>query len=113
MIMMYGIPNCDTIKKARKWLTENGIDYEFHNYKKAGVPEEELKLWVKTIGWEILLNRRGTTWRKLDDSVKENIDEASAIEVMLNNPSIIKRPVLESGKILLVGFKQEEYQQLL
>ena len=113
MIKLYGIPNCDSIKKARKWLTENGIDYEFHNYKKLGVPEKELKLWIKTVGWEILLNRRGTTWRKLDETTKDNIDEASAIEIMLNNPSIIKRPVLESGKTLLVGFKQENYQQLL
>ena len=72
---MYGIPNCDSIKKARKWLTENGIDYEFHNYKKLGVPEKELKLWIKSVGWEILLNRRGTTWRKLDDAIKDNIDE--------------------------------------
>ena len=110
---MYGIPNCDSIKKARKWLEANDVDYEFHNYKKLGVPEKELKLWIKTVGWEILLNRRGTTWRKLDETTKDNIDEASAIEIMLNNPSIIKRPVLESGKTLLVGFKQENYQQLL
>ena len=112
-ITLFGIPNCDTMKKARRWLEANDVLYTFHDYKKSGVPEKELKQWVKKVGWEILLNRRGTTWRKLDDSIKDNIDEASAIEVMLNNPSIIKRPVLESGKILLVGFKQEEYQQLL
>ena len=111
MIKMYGIPNCYTIKKARKWLTENGVDYEFHNYKKAGVPEEELKLWVKTIGWEILLNRRGTTWRKLDDRVKENIDEASAIQVMIENPSAIKRPALEIDDQLLVGFSEDAYRE--
>ena len=112
-ITLFGIPNCDTMKKARRWLEANDVLYTFHDYKKSGVPEKELKQWVKKVGWEILLNRRGTTWRKLDDSIKDNIDEASAIEVMLNNPSIIKRPVLESGKILLIGFKQEEYQQLL
>ena len=112
-IALFGIPNCDTMKKARRWLEANDVLYTFHDYKKSGVPEKELKQWVKKVGWEILLNRRGTTWRKLDDSIKDNIDEASAIEVMLNNPSIIKRPVLESGKILLIGFKQEEYQQLL
>ena len=111
MTTMYGIPNCDTIKKARKWLTENGIDYEFHNYKKVGAPEDELKLWVKTIGWEILLNRRGTTWRKLDDTIKNNIDEASAIIVMLENPSAIKRPVLEINDQLLVGFSEDTYKK--
>ena len=111
MIKMYGIPNCDTIKKARKWLTANGVDYEFHDYKKAGVPEDELKLWIKTIGWEILLNRRGTTWRKLDDSVKKNIDEASAIQVMIENPSAIKRPALEIDDQLLVGFTEDTYKE--
>lgn len=111
MITVYGIPNCDTIKKARQWLKKNGIDYEFHNYKKAGVPEDKLKLWVKTIGWEILLNRRGTTWRKLDDTTKENIDQASAIKVMIENPSSIKRPVLEIDDSLLVGFSEDTYKQ--
>ena len=112
MIKMYGIPNCDTIKKARKWLTANDIDYEFHDYKKEGVPESELKRWVKKLGWEILLNRRGTTWRKLDDTIKDNIDEKSAITVMINNPSAIKRPVLVSDKTILVGFNENEYEKL-
>jgi len=113
MIKMYGIPNCDTIKKARKWLEANGLDYEFHDYRKQGVPEKNLKKWVKQAGWETLLNRRGTTWRKLPEDVRENIDEASAITVMMNNPSAIKRPVLEKDNILLIGFKQEEYDKLL
>lgn len=112
MTKMYGIPNCDTIKKARKWLEANGVAYEFHDYKKLGVPENQLKLWVKEAGWETVLNKRGTTWRKLDDNTKNNIDEASAIKIMLENPSIIKRPVLESGKSLLIGFKEADYQQL-
>jgi arsenate reductase len=111
MTKMYGIPNCDTIKKARKWLEANGVDYEFHDYKKAGAPEKELKQWLKKVGWETLLNRRGTTWRKLDDSIKDNIDEASAIKVMLKNPSSIKRPVLVSGKTVLVGFNDETYKK--
>ena len=110
---MYGIPNCDTIKKARKWLEANGVNYEFHDYKKLGVPEKNMKQWVKKLGWETVLNCRGTTWRKLNDNIKDNIDESSAIEVMLKNPSSIKRPVLESGKTLLVGFKEDEYQQLI
>lgn len=112
MITLYGIPNCDTIKKARKWLSDNGKDYSFHDYKKQGVPEKELRSWVKQLGWETLLNKRGTTWRKLDEVTKNSVDEASAIQIMLDNPSIIKRPVLSSGKTLLVGFSAEEYAQL-
>ncbi len=112
MITLYGIPNCDTVKKARKWLSDNGKDYSFHDYKKQGVPEKELRGWVKQLGWETLLNKRGTTWRKLDEETRESVDEASAIQIMLDNPSIIKRPVLSSGKTLLVGFSAEEYAQL-
>jgi arsenate reductase len=113
MIRIYGIPNCDTMKKARKWLDKNELEYEFHDYKKLGVPEKKLKNWVKKAGWDTILNKRGTTWRKLDDDTKNNIDETSSIDVMLNNPSAIKRPVLENGTILLVGFKEEEYKTLL
>ena len=87
MITIYGIPNCDTMKKARKWLEANDVDYEFHDYKKMGVPEDKLKSWVKQAGWDSVLNKRGTTWRKLDDKVRENIDEFSAIQIMLSNPS--------------------------
>lgn len=113
MIKLYGIPNCDTMKKARKWLSDNNLDYEFHDYKKRGVPEDRLKHWVKTAGWEALLNKRGTTWRKLDDSIKNSIDEQAAIQIMLDNPSIIKRPVLEMDNVLLIGFSEDEYQTLL
>jgi len=112
MIKLYGIPNCDTIKKARKWLKDNGVDYEFHDYKKLGVPEKALKNWVKQVGWETLLNKRGTTWRKLDDNTKNSVDEKSAIQIMLANPSIIKRPVLIKGQILLVGFSTNDYAKL-
>lgn len=113
MIKLYGIPNCDTMKKARKWLEKNNLDYDFHDYKKSGVPENKLKLWVKSAGWDIVLNKRGTTWRKLDDKIKNNIDESSAIQVMLDNPSAIKRPIIENDKMLLVGFKEDEYKLLL
>lgn len=113
MIKLYGIPNCDTMKKARKWLETNNLKYEFHDYKKQGVPEKNLKLWVKTAGWEAVLNKRGTTWRKLDDETKNTIDEASSIQAMIDNPSTIKRPVLENGKMLLIGFKEDEYKTLL
>ena len=113
MIKIYGIPNCDAMKKARRWLQANGVEYDFHDYKKLGVPEKKLKTWVKQAGWETILNKRGTTWRKLDDELKHNIDNASAIKIMLDNPSIIKRPVLESNQLLLIGFKEDEYRQLI
>jgi arsenate reductase len=113
MIKLYGIPNCDTMKKARKWLDNNNLVYEFHDYKKLGVPEKNLKQWVKAAGWEAVLNKRGTTWRKLDETIKNKIDENSAIQVMLNNPSAIKRPVIEKGKTLLIGFIEDEYKTFL
>jgi len=109
MVRIYGIPNCDTMKKARQWLADHGIEHEFHDYKKAGVDAQRLRRWVMQVGWESLLNRRGTTWRRLDEEVRSAIDEAGAIGLMLENPSIIKRPVLEYGKTLHVGFKAEEY----
>jgi arsenate reductase len=114
MLTVYGIPNCDTMKKARKWLADNRIEYEFHDYKKQGIDKKTLLAWEKKAGWEILLNRRGMMWRKLSDEQKANIDKASAIEIMQDIPSIIKRPVLmtEDGE-MLVGFKADEYQQLL
>ena len=113
MITIYGIPNCDTMKKARKWLEANGVEYEFRDYKKLGVSENKLRSWVKQAGWETVLNKRGTSWRKLDDEIRDNIDAASAIKIMLENPSIIKRPVLESNGLLLIGFKDSDYKQLL
>lgn len=100
------------MKKARQWLTDHAVEYEFHDYKKQGVDEKRLRQWVKQVGWEVLLNRRGTTWRKLDETLKANIGEASAIRIMLDNPSIIKRPVMEHGKSLQVGFKAEEYAKI-
>ncbi len=112
MIKLFGIPNCDTMKKARAWLKEHDIDYEFHDYKKEGVDEKQLRQWVKQVGWETLLNRRGMMWRKLDESVKSSIDETSAIQVMLETPSIIKRPLMVHGKALHVGFKAEEYAKI-
>ena len=113
MLKIIGIPPCDAMKKARRWLETNGVEYKFHDYKKLGVPEKNLRNWVKQAGWETVLNKRGTSWRRLDDEVKHAIDTDSAITIMLENPRIIKRPVLESGKLLLIGFKQDEYTQLL
>jgi Spx/MgsR family transcriptional regulator len=110
---IYGIKNCDTMKKARKWLADNQLDVEFHDYKKDGLSPELLTSLVSNIGWESLVNKRGTTYRKLDDNVKDNLDEASAIKVMLDNPSIIKRPILEKENQYLLGFKAELYQDFV
>lgn len=108
---MYGIKNCSSIKKAKEWLEANRIAFDFHDYKTAGISKEKLQAWNTQVGWENLINNRGTTWRKLDDTVKEKInDEETAIELMVMNTSIIKRPVIEkAGKIAAIGFKEEEY----
>ncbi len=111
--VMYGIPNCGTIKKARAWLEEHGVEYEFHDYKKQGVDEALLKDWVKSFGWEQLLNKRGMTWRKLDDDIKASMDEAGAIRIMLEKHSIIKRPVLVVADRVILGFDDAEYAQVL
>ena len=109
---LYGISNCDTIKKARKWLDANDIEYQFHNYRKDGLEAKQLKQWTKELGWETLLNRRGTTWRKLPESDREAINEKSAIALMLEHPAMIKRPLLDTGKTRVVGFREEEYSEL-
>jgi arsenate reductase len=111
-VQLYGIPNCDTMKKARTWLEAQRVDYEFHDYKKSGVERAKLECWVRAAGWEALLNRAGTTFRKLPDAAKANLTEAKAINLMLEQPSMIKRPVLERGKTLLVGFSPEKYAAL-
>lgn len=106
MITLYGIPNCDTVKKARDWLTEHGQPYDFHDFKKQGVPPEQLALWTQAVAWEKLLNRKGTTWRKLDAAAQSAVtDAASAQALMLANPSVIKRPVVNWGQDVTVGFE--------
>jgi arsenate reductase (glutaredoxin) len=110
--VVYGIRNCDTMKKARAWLDSQGIEYRFHDYKVDGIDREHLESWVRTIGWETLLNRTGTTFRKLPDAQKVDLTQVRAIKLMLENPSMIKRPVLESGTKLLVGFSPEKYSVL-
>lgn len=112
MAVLYGIPNCDTMKKARAWLAEHEVEYQFHDYKKAGIDQALLQAWIDQVGWEILLNRRGMTWRKVPQEIKDNIDQVSAIQLMLENPSIIKRPVLETADAVHVGFKPEQYAQI-
>ncbi len=108
-ITLYGIKNCDTMKKARAWLDEHGVDYTFHDYKVAGIDAVHLKRWAAEAGWQTVLNRAGTTFRKLPDARKADLDERKAIALMQEQPSMIKRPVLEVGARLLVGFRPEEY----
>jgi len=109
MITMYGIKNCDTIKKARTWLEGHGVEYAFHDYKAVGIDADRLASWCAEHGWEVLLNRAGTTFRALPDADKQNIDTSKAIALMQANPSMIKRPVLDLGQQRLVGFKPEIY----
>jgi arsenate reductase len=108
-VELYGIANCDTMKKARRWLEAHGVDYLFHDYKLEGAERAKLAAWSKSVGWETLLNRAGTTFRKLSDEAKQDLDERKAIALMLEQPAMIKRPVLENGHKLLVGFKPELY----
>jgi len=113
MITIYGIPNCDTMKKAFAWLEAHEIEYQFHNFKKAGLEASLLDGWIARVGWEPLLNRRGMMWRKLGSDTKTNIDLNSARTLMLENPSIIKRPLLECGGKLTLGFSEESYRAVL
>ena len=113
MVALYGIPNCDTMKKARAWLHAHGVDYRFHDYKREGLDETRLRAWVAELGWEALVNRRGTTWRKLPEDVREGMDAEAAIRIMLETPSIIRRPVLDTGEVRHAGFSETDYERLL
>ncbi|PRX06531.1 UNVERIFIED_ORG: Spx/MgsR family transcriptional regulator [Martelella mediterranea] len=108
-VTLYGIRNCDTMKKAWTWLDNHGVGYELHDYKKAGIDRAHLERWCDDAGWEKVLNRAGMTFRKLPDAEKQDLDREKAIGLMLSNPSMIKRPVLEDGDRLIVGFKPETY----
>lgn len=113
-VTIYGIKNCDTMKKARAWLDKHGVAYAFHDYKAAGVERDQLERWCKKVGWEMLLNRAGTTFRKISDKDKASLDARKAIALMLAQPSMIKRPVLElGGGKLLVGFRPETYAEVV
>tara|TARA_R110001583_G_scaffold146299_1_gene298318 strand:- start:1103 stop:1456 length:354 start_codon:yes stop_codon:yes gene_type:complete len=112
MITMYGIKNCDTIKKARSWLDNAAIDFTFHDYKKDGLSATLVDQWLNELGWEALINKRGTTWRALPEPLKTQMDRTSARQVMLDNPSIIKRPLLDTGNQKILGFKPGDYESL-
>ena len=115
MITMYGIPNCDTIKKARAWLQKHGVDYRFHDYKKAGIADTTLRQWSRELSIDELINKRGTTWRKLDEAERRGVEENedAAIALMMAKPSLIKRPVLDTGTKRILGFNEQHYESLL
>ena len=111
---VYGIKNCDTVKKALKWLESHNIDFEFHDFKKSGISNEKLKEWSTKLGWEPLLNKRGTTWKKLDAETQNRIiNENDAFKLMQEKTSVIKRPVIENGQDILIGFDENTYQRTL
>lgn len=111
-VVVYGIANCDTIKKARGWLNDRGIEYRFHDYRKAGLSTGQLDAMVDQLGWEAMLNRRGTTWRQLPQTTRDNIDHDSALELMRENPAIIKRPILACADTLHLGFSDQQYREI-
>jgi arsenate reductase len=114
MTVLYGIKNCDTVKKARRWLDEHGVAYRFHDFRTDGLDEKQLARWTKQLGWETLLNRRGTTWRNLPEAQRDKVSDATgAIAAMLAHASLIKRPVLESDGTVRVGFSADDYGALL
>ncbi len=112
-MILYGISNCDTIKKAKKWLSDQMVAFQFHDFRKDGLEAEQLKIWIDALGWEVLLNKRGTTWRKLDKSDQTDLDVEKACSLMLKHPALIKRPVLVAADEIIVGFKPEEYVRLI
>ena len=111
-VTLYGIPNCDTIKKARAWLSDHEVEFKFHDYRKQGLDKKQLQSMVSALGWESMLNRRGSTWRALPDTLKNRINLESAISVMLDNPAIIKRPILAKDDQLHLGFSAAQYQEI-
>ncbi len=111
-MIIYGITNCDSVKKARKWFEENEIDYFFYDLREKGLPHHTLLEWVKEVGWETLLNKRSTSWRNVDSKVKDDIDAKSAVNLMCENPTLIKRPVIEGGSRIIVGFNPDIYKEV-
>ncbi|WEK19834.1 MAG: arsenate reductase [Candidatus Pedobacter colombiensis] len=114
-MIVYGIPNCNTVKKARTWLDENGFNPEFHDFKKKGITAEKLNEWCEVFGWETVLNKKGTTWKKLSPDVQQMVkDQKTAVEVLLQHNSAIKRPVIEvDGKPVLISFNEDQYAAVL
>ena len=112
MITVYGIKNCDTIKKARNWLSDNDIEYRFHDFRADGLDAATIELWIAQAGWETVLNRRDTTWRKLDPSIQEATTSDNVATLLAEHPAMIKRPVLDNDGVITIGFKAEQYQTI-
>ncbi|RDL44733.1 ArsC family reductase [Marinomonas piezotolerans] len=112
MTTIYGIKNCDTMKKAQRWLNDNNVTYVFHDYRKDGLTHEQVEQWIEVLGWENLINKRGTTWRQLDKTQQENMTDELAISVLLDKPAMIKRPLLDHNGTLTLGFKPEQYSEI-
>jgi arsenate reductase len=112
MTTLYGIPNCDTVRKARRWLDTHGVDYRFHDFRKDGLTRKQLQDWEGRLGWETLLNRRGTTWRQLPQAMRDSVDRNTALRIMLEHPASIRRPVLEHAETLQLGFCDDAYRKL-
>ncbi len=113
MITLYGIKNCDTVKKAQKWLEKQNIDYKFHDFRQDGLEKKLVQSWIATLGWEEVVNKRSTTWKNLDDSTRDNLNETTVVSTVLEQPTLIKRPVLTSEKQILIGFNEADYAALL
>ncbi len=113
MIKLFGIPNCDSVKKSQKWLKNSGIEYEFHDYKKQGITKKQITNWCKNVGWEILLNKRSRTWKELSENDRSNLTQTKAVTLMYQHPTLIKRPIVQKGNSILVGFDSNEFSQTL
>lgn len=112
MLTLYGIKNCDTVKKARRWLEDHGIEYQFHDFRQDGLDKKQLTSWVENSSWEAILNKRSTTWRNLSDKDKEITSDSQAIKLLLANPTLIKRPIVQNNKTFLIGFKEAEFKKI-
>lgn len=112
MITLYGIKNCDTVKKARRWLEQHGVDYHFHDVREDGLEAESVEAWLDELGWEQLLNKRSTTWKQLDTALRDTMDDQSARGAILDYPTLIKRPLLDTGHERFTGFSADKYQSI-
>ena len=112
MTTIYGISNCDTVKKARKWLEQEGVEHQFHDFRKDGINADQVSQWLTTLGWEALINKRSTTWKQLDEASRQQLNDQTAVALILANPTLIKRPLLAHNDNLELGFKAEQYQTI-
>ena len=112
MITLYGIPNCDTVRKARRWLDEHAIDYQFHDFREQGLTADTVARWLDELGWETVVNRRSTTWKQLDSAARETMDRDAAQRCILEHPTLVKRPVLDTGHDRHLGFSEKQYQEI-